>query len=119
VTAGESVAVFGIGGLGFHAVQLLNMIGASPIIAIDPIPKARERALSLGADITFAYKRNQVLGHYGSEPFHTQQLVDLIRDGRLDLSGSVSEIMPLENVLEALDRLENKINNPIRIVIKP
>ena len=183
VQQGESAAVFGIGGLGFHAVQLLSISGASPIIAIDPLPDARDRAISIGAhfaldpqdskffakisevtatagvdvafdfagsglarnqglrilaeggrlvivglanepivipnDIAFAYKRTQILGHYGSEPFHTQQLVDLIGDGRLDLSSSISEIMPLENIHEALDRLENKINNLIRIVIQP
>ena len=183
VIAGESVAVFGIGGLGFHAIQLLSLIGASPIIAIDPIPAARNRALSIGADlvldpldpefiakiqgataasgvdavfdfagsssarnqalrllaeggrlvivglanepivipndIAFAYKRSQVLGHYGSERYHTQQLVDFIRDGRLDLSSSVSEIFSLENIQEALDRLKNKTNHPIRIIIKP
>jgi D-arabinose 1-dehydrogenase-like Zn-dependent alcohol dehydrogenase len=183
VMKGESVAVFGIGGLGVHAVQLLKIIGATTIIAIDPIPEARERALAIGADlaldpydpelfnriksetadaginvafdfagspsarnqafrmladggrlvivglanesivipndITFAYKRSQILGHYGSEPFHTQELVDFIRDGRLDLSSSVSEILPLENIQEALIRLENKTNNPVRIIIKP
>ncbi len=43
-------AVFGVGGLGVHAVQLLSMIGAAPVIAIDPLPTARSRALAAGAD---------------------------------------------------------------------
>jgi 2-desacetyl-2-hydroxyethyl bacteriochlorophyllide A dehydrogenase len=48
--AGESVAVFGIGGLGTHGVMLAKLAGASMIIAVDPLPAARERALKLGAD---------------------------------------------------------------------
>jgi len=50
VRAGESVGVWGVGGLGAHGVQLLRMIGAAPIVAVDPLPEARERALALGAD---------------------------------------------------------------------
>lgn len=50
VKAGESVAVWGVGGVGSHAVQILRFIGAAPIIAIDPLTEARERALHLGAD---------------------------------------------------------------------
>jgi len=50
IHAGESAGVWGLGGLGAHAVQLLRMSGAAPIIAIDPLPAARDRALALGAD---------------------------------------------------------------------
>lgn len=50
VRAGEAVGVWGIGGLGAHGVQLLRLIGAAPIIAVDPIPEARRRALEFGAD---------------------------------------------------------------------
>lgn len=46
----EAVAVWGVGGLAAHAVQLLRMVGACPVIAVDPLPTARERALRLGAD---------------------------------------------------------------------
>jgi threonine dehydrogenase-like Zn-dependent dehydrogenase len=50
VRAGEAAGVWGVGGLGIHAVALLRLVGAAPIIAIDPLPEARERALSFGAD---------------------------------------------------------------------
>jgi D-arabinose 1-dehydrogenase-like Zn-dependent alcohol dehydrogenase len=50
VKAGESVAVWGVGGVGSHAVQILRFVGAAPIIAVDPLPEARERALRFGAD---------------------------------------------------------------------
>lgn len=51
VRAGESAGVWGVGGLGAHGIQLLRMMGAAPIIAVDPLPEARERALEFGADI--------------------------------------------------------------------
>ena len=47
---GESVGLWGIGGLGVHAVQIARMVGAAPIIALDPLPAARDRALEFGAD---------------------------------------------------------------------
>jgi alcohol dehydrogenase, propanol-preferring len=50
LTAGESVAVVGVGGLGLHAVQLARLLGASPIIAIDVRPEQLERARTVGAD---------------------------------------------------------------------
>lgn len=46
----EAVGIWGVGGLGAHAVQLCRAFGAAPIVAIDPLPDARERALRLGAD---------------------------------------------------------------------
>lgn len=181
--AGQSAAVFGIGGLGIHATALLRICRASQIIAIDPLASARQRAIDGGAtlaldprdadfltkvraatggagvdyvfdfagvtevraaafpilafggkliiiglaglaisipnDITFAYKRHQVLGHYGCELFHTQELVSLVREGKLDLSTSVTKILPLAQASQALDELAKKTGNPIRIVLTP
>ena len=175
VVAGEKVAVFGVGGLGIHAVQLLKIIGAF-VIAIDPREDARTNALALGADFAYApddaelkkhrglnavfdfagvcsvrkqalsmlgeqgrlvivgianepivipndmaftYMRTQIMGHYGSEAHHVTELIELAASGRLDLSHSVSEVMPLESAAQALDKLANKVRNPIRIVLKP
>jgi len=176
ISASESVVVFGIGGLGFHAVQLLKMMGCRKIVAVDPRVDARERALEIGADfafdpgdeelkahrgfdaafdfagvgavrkqalsllgergrlvivgianepitipndMAFTYMRTQILGHYGSEPHHTKELVEFAASGRLDLSRSISEILPLENAAIALERLEKKIGSPIRIILRP
>ncbi len=176
IQAGESVVVFGVGGLGIHAVQLLKIVGCSKIIAIDPREDARVNALARGADFAFApddpeikkhrglnaafdfagvssvrkqalsllgelgrliiigianepivipndmaftYMRTQIMGHYGSEAHHVRELIEFTRDGRLDLSQSVTEILPLEQAGHALDTLANKIGNPIRIVLKP
>ena len=176
MAAGESAVVFGVGGLGIHAVQLLKIVGCSKVIAIDPREDARANALATGADFAFApddpeikkhrglnaafdfagvtpvrkqalsllgeqgrlvivgianepivipndmaftYMRTQILGHYGSEDHHVRELIEFARQGKLDLSQSVTEVMPLEKAAQALDKLANKVGNPIRIVLKP
>lgn len=47
---GESAIVMGMGVLGLIAIPLLKAAGAVPIIAVDPIPEKREKALAVGAD---------------------------------------------------------------------
>src|SRR5581483_9186347 len=49
VRPGESVAVFGLGGVGLAAVMGAIAAGAHPVVAVDPIPAKRELALGLGA----------------------------------------------------------------------
>jgi D-arabinose 1-dehydrogenase-like Zn-dependent alcohol dehydrogenase len=176
IQAGEAVAVFGVGGLGIHAVQLLKIIGCGKVIVIDPREDARANALARGADFAFSpddpelknhrglhaafdfagvtpvrkqalsllgeqgrliivgianepivipndmaftYMRTQIMGHYGSEAHHVRELIDFARQGKLDLSHSISEILPLANASDAIKKLANKIGNPIRIVLKP
>jgi D-arabinose 1-dehydrogenase-like Zn-dependent alcohol dehydrogenase len=183
VGAAQSVGVWGIGGLGAHGVQLLRAVGACPIIAIDPSPAARERALAFGADIAldsadpdlrsairaatgglglefafdfagvtpvreqalkqlapggklvlvglsgqpitiedstrFQAAQYQLLGHYGSPAEAVGQLIRLQAGGRLDFARSISEVMGLEQAAEAVERLEKKVGDPIRIVLRP
>lgn len=47
---GEAAIVMGMGILGMFAVQLLKVAGAAPILAVDPNPEKRAKALELGAD---------------------------------------------------------------------
>lgn len=49
VTAGESVAIAGIGGVGASAILGAHLAGARRIIAVDPDPGKRRQALDLGA----------------------------------------------------------------------
>lgn len=49
--AGETVGVFGCGGLGSHAILLAKMMGASRIIAVDVDAVALERASLFGAEL--------------------------------------------------------------------
>jgi Zn-dependent alcohol dehydrogenase len=49
VRPGESVAVYGLGGVGLAAVLGALAAGAAPVTAVDPIPEKRALALELGA----------------------------------------------------------------------
>jgi len=51
VTPGDWVAVHGCGGVGLSAIHVADAMGAN-VIAVDPKEAARERAASLGADLT-------------------------------------------------------------------
>jgi threonine dehydrogenase-like Zn-dependent dehydrogenase len=59
---GEHVGIWGIGGLGTHAVQIARLLGAAFVAAVDPLPAARERALSLGADVALDPSADDVVG---------------------------------------------------------
>ena len=50
---GESAMIMGLGILGMMAVKLLRAAGAYPIVAVDPVPEKREKALTFGADYAF------------------------------------------------------------------
>ena len=50
VELGEAAIVMGMGVLGLVALKLLKAAGAAPIIAVDPVPQKREKALESGAD---------------------------------------------------------------------
>lgn len=180
---GESVGLWGIGGLGTHAVQLARMMGAAVVIAVDPLPSARERALNLGADaaidpktedvqkrvyeitdgrrldvavdlvganvvisqavsclgrngravmvglslepltlessLLFGVQSHAVLGHLGYQKRHLDELVRLLASGRLDLSASISDVMPLTEVGEGVRRLAEKDGDPVRLIVTP
>ena len=49
VRPGETVLIVGCGGVGLAAVQGARLCGAARVIAADPSPSARERALACGA----------------------------------------------------------------------
>lgn len=187
VTAGvrpaQAVGIWGAGGLGVHAIRVARLVGAAPVIAADPRPAARERALRFGADLAldpsdpgfrrsvfaatagrgldaafdfagaapvrdqaagvlapgaqlvlvgltpgpvaitngtaFSIRGNAVRGHYGSAPDHVEQLVRLVAAGRLDLGPSISGHVPLVDAAQAVDALERKSGDPVRLVLIP
>jgi alcohol dehydrogenase (nicotinoprotein) len=49
VRPGDTVVIYGIGGVGINAVQGASIAGAVNVIAVDPLPNKREVAESLGA----------------------------------------------------------------------
>src|ERR1017187_2924196 len=54
VSPGDTVAIYGIGGIGINAVQGARYAGAKNVIAIDPLENKREKAMELGATHAFA-----------------------------------------------------------------
>jgi NDMA-dependent alcohol dehydrogenase len=46
---GETIAIFGAGGVGLSAIMGASLAGAARIVAVDPFPFRRETALELGA----------------------------------------------------------------------
>ena len=53
VAIGESVGVWGLGGVGTHIAQLARLVGAAPVIVVDINRAVLDRALELGADHAF------------------------------------------------------------------
>jgi Zn-dependent alcohol dehydrogenase len=53
VRAGQSIAVFGLGGVGLASVMGGQLVGARTIIAVDPMEEKRNVALELGATAVF------------------------------------------------------------------
>lgn len=52
VRIGDAVAVFGMGAIGLMVLQVLQLAGAHPIIAVEPLASRRTLAETSGADLT-------------------------------------------------------------------
>ncbi|QBB69307.1 alcohol dehydrogenase [Pseudolysobacter antarcticus] len=61
VAAGESVTVFGLGGVGLAALLGARAAGAYPLIAVDVIAEKLELALALGANICIDASREDAV----------------------------------------------------------
>jgi propanol-preferring alcohol dehydrogenase len=57
--AGETIAIFGVGGLVLHAVQIARLLDAHKIIVVDPRDGQLERAAQMGADLTITRRRRR------------------------------------------------------------
>ena len=67
----------------------------------------------------FGVTQRKVFGHLGYENSDIETLAALVSRGRLDLSRSISQIIPLEDIHEGIRMLEHAEGNPIRIVVAP
>ena len=74
---------------------------------------------SLGPGLFFSLQSQTLMGHLGYRKEHLDQLVRLVELGRLDVSDSVSAVLPLDDIVDAVDQLANKRGNPIRLVVRP
>jgi threonine dehydrogenase-like Zn-dependent dehydrogenase len=62
-------------------------------------------------------RQHVIRGHLGYFS-RLRALVALVQSGRLDLSRSISELLDLDEVAEGVRRLDQKVGNPIRLVIR-
>lgn len=60
----------------------------------------------------------ELRGCYGSEKRDLERVLELAAGGRLDLSRSVTARFPLERANDALTALEDKRDEPVRVVIR-
>jgi alcohol dehydrogenase, propanol-preferring len=179
VGEGSTVAIFGLGGLGMHAVLLAKLAGAH-VIGVDVDEVNLQRALDWGADevvdgadgrparrirelseggvdrsfefvglgetldqavkslrpggrativglgpapiatvpiARFVAQETELVGAFGSTPQDLGELFDLVEEGRLDLGRSVTDVLGIDELPEALRRLETREGNPIRMVV--
>jgi 2-desacetyl-2-hydroxyethyl bacteriochlorophyllide A dehydrogenase len=182
VSAGDTVLVYGLGGVGINAIQWAKVFGATEIIGVDLEEGKLDLAKRTGATITVNPKDGdpvqrvreltgggvdvgfEVIGlvdtvrkmigcvkkggkavmvgmcfdnvpispvndvmtpeiklmspqdHLKAE---IPQVLKLIENGRFDLSHSVSHRLPLKEVNEGVRILNERIGNPVRVVLEP
>jgi propanol-preferring alcohol dehydrogenase len=95
-----------------QAVRCVRVGGRTVVVGLGP------ETISLPPPTTFVRTELSFLGSYGSTTLEIQNVVDLVAGGKLDLSNSITERFPLEEVNRGLEYLHKKIGNPIRIVIE-
>ncbi|MBW2313448.1 MAG: alcohol dehydrogenase catalytic domain-containing protein [Deltaproteobacteria bacterium] len=74
---------------------------------------------ALGPLVSFVGREIGVLGSMGYTRAELDRVVELTATGRLDLSGSITARYPLDRAAEALDDLENRRNDPVRLALLP
>jgi propanol-preferring alcohol dehydrogenase len=94
-----------------QAIGCIRIGGKVMVVGLGP------EIISLPPPTTFVRTELSLLGSYGSTTSEIQNVIDLVANGKLNLSDSITERFPLEEVNKGLDHLYKKIGNPIRIVI--
>ncbi|MGH2695257.1 MAG: zinc-binding dehydrogenase, partial [Actinomycetota bacterium] len=69
--------------------------------------------------LVFGVQEHALLGHLGYRKGHLEELIRLLAAGRLDLSASISDVIPLEAVADGVRRLAAKEEDLVRIVVRP
>ena len=94
VHMGNAVAVWGVGGVGTHLVQLAKLAGGVPVIAIDLNDAVLERAKRLGADHTLR----------SDDPELMQKIEDITNGRMIDVAFDAVGIKPtLRACVDSLD----------------
>jgi propanol-preferring alcohol dehydrogenase len=181
IHAGDTVVVYGVGGLGAHAIPLAKIFKAEKVVAVDISDEKLKLAKKLGVDeivnagvedpvqrigeMTEGKLADLVLDFVGAakvieqeircvgkagrmvlvgigqddirvSPYKTiigkemeligvndhlrselVQLIDIVGSGKMDLSTSITHRVRLDEVNTGLKILEERIGNPIRVVV--
>ncbi|KXA66994.1 hypothetical protein HMPREF3223_01243 [Cutibacterium avidum] len=90
-------------------------------VGIKPTLRACVDSLDVDAGpfLDFNLHRKQVLGHLGYKSQDIAMLAEMLSYHRLDLSESISKVIPLSEVKSGIEELESHQGNPIRILVKP
>ena len=67
----------------------------------------------------FGLSQRQVLGHLGYQNVDIDTLAKMASRGRMDLTRSISAIVPLKDIATGIEMLEKQQGNTIRILVKP
>lgn len=117
--AGETVVIYGCGGLGIMAVQLARILGAGQILAVDLVAAKLDAAASLGAVPVLAGARDSVgqvreltagrgvdvaLEFIGSPATMEQAVRSLAPMGRAALAGITQQPLALNPYLDIVGR---------------
>lgn len=182
INVGDTIVIYGVGGVGVHAVQLAaKVFGAGKVIAVDISEEKLKIAQKLGADEvvnaaeekplerikemtdgrladvalefiglrstieeaiscvgkggrmlivgicpedirvaphrTIIGKELEIIGVNDHLKSEVAQLIKLVSSGKIDLSGSITHRVQLEDVNHGMEILEKNIGNPVRVVI--
>jgi D-arabinose 1-dehydrogenase-like Zn-dependent alcohol dehydrogenase len=77
------------------------------------------QSLDAGPLLGLSFRGVSILGHLGYRKRHLEEILQLVASGRLDLSGSITDRLPLDRVNEGVDRLTRKDESIVRLVVEP
>ena len=75
--------------------------------------------IDAGPFLNLNLHRKQVLGHLGYKSQDIAMLAEMLSYHRLDLTESISKVIPLKEIETGIEELESHQGNPIRILVKP
>ncbi len=109
----DTVAVFGIGGVGIHAVMWAKFFGAGRVIAVDIVDSKLEAASEYGADVVVNSARQDVLEVIGRET------EDWGADVTIECSGSAEAMKQAIKAIKGKDLFETGTVVSVGLQTKP
>lgn len=117
VTGGEGLDVaFDFAGVAPVREQALSVLGVGGKLVLVGITG---KEVVIPNDLDFSMNNQSLVGHYGSRPGSIEDVVKMLEEGKVNFDDSVTEVLPLAEAQTAVDHLENKVGDPIRIVLHP